>query len=59
MEGEVPANLVDENGNGMIDEPGLYFTRRGQLITVGLTLSTSGPSGVVSRTWTGNVFSRN
>lgn len=68
MDGEIPANLVDDNGNGMIDEGGLYFTRQGEdvdgdgfpdLLTVGLCISTDGPSGPVTRTWTGSIYCRN
>ena len=58
LEGEVDNNL-DDNGNGMIDEPGLYFSRDGELIRVGLTMTTQGPSGPVTRTWTGSIRCRN
>jgi hypothetical protein len=57
-EGEL-ANGLDDNGNGLIDEPGLFFCREGNLIEVGLTMTTDGPSGTVTRTWTGSICCRN
>jgi len=57
-EGEL-SNGLDDNGNGMIDEPGLYFCREGNVIHVGLTMTTAGPSGPVTRTWTGSICCRN
>ena len=39
LEGETPANLADDNGNGLIDERGLSFEVLGELITVRITLA--------------------
>lgn len=48
-------NGLDDNGNGITDEPGLYFSRRGTSIQVGLTLVDRG----VTRSWTSRVHCRN
>jgi prepilin-type N-terminal cleavage/methylation domain-containing protein len=48
-------NGLDDNGNGFIDEPGLFFARQGSTIIVGLTLQ----SGDTSRSWITRVVCRN
>lgn len=58
LEGEI-ANGVDDNGNGLIDEAGLCFSREGRLIRVGLTITTNGPDGPLTRTWTASLQCRN
>jgi prepilin-type N-terminal cleavage/methylation domain-containing protein len=42
LEGEIP-NGTDDNGNGLIDEPGLSVVREGNLLRVRLSLARSGP----------------
>lgn len=46
LDGEEP-NLVDDNGNGLIDEAGLDFEWDGTVLTVRLSLTAIGPRGVV------------
>ena len=58
LEGET-LNGLDDNGNGLIDEPGLCFSRNGNLVSVGLTITTAGPNGPLTRTWTASVHCRN
>jgi len=43
-EGE-DANLLDDNGNGIVDEAGLDFEWDGAVLTVRLTLARVGPNG--------------
>jgi type II secretory pathway pseudopilin PulG len=58
-EGEV-FNGLDDNGNGLIDESGLFFSREGNLLTIGLTLSEIGPNGTPSiRSWDARLLLRN
>jgi len=59
MEGEV-VNNVDDNGNGLVDEPGLCFAIEDNTLTIRLTLEADGPHGAtMSRTFQGLVFCRN
>lgn len=59
LEGEV-FNGLDDNGNGLIDERGLCFSREGDLLTIRLTLATTDRHGKeVSRTWTAEILCRN
>jgi type II secretory pathway pseudopilin PulG len=59
LEGET-LNGLDDNGNGLIDEPGLSFSRQGSLLTVLLTLQFPGAGGApLQRTWTTVVRCRN
>ncbi len=59
LEGEI-LNGVDDNGNGLIDEPGLCFERAGALVTIRFTLSTSTPDGeALVRTWMTRILCRN
>ena len=46
LEGEVP-NGLDDNGNGLIDEPGLCFTQENGLLVIRLTLEETTSSGEV------------
>ena len=48
LDGEI-LNGIDDNGNGLSDEPGLCFTRSGSLLTIRFTLG--GPD---SRGYTSN-----
>lgn len=58
-EGEL-FNGVDDNGNGLIDESGLFFSREGNLLTIGLTLAGVGPTGdVATRSWDARILLRN
>ena len=59
LEGEALSG-TDTNGNGLIDEPGLCFTREGDLVTVRLTLEAPGPGGSSAvRSWTTKLYCRN
>jgi prepilin-type N-terminal cleavage/methylation domain-containing protein len=49
MEGEVSGNLVDDNGNGLIDERGLAFTFSGERVSVHLTVERTEPGRAVPR----------
>lgn len=54
FEGET-LNGLDDNGNGFVDEPGLFFAREGSTIVLGLTLE----AGDLTRSWTTRVVCRN
>jgi len=54
FEGET-FNGLDDNGNGFVDEPGLFFAREDSAIVVGLTLV----DGDVTRSWITRVVCRN
>ena len=54
FEGET-FNGVDDNGNGFVDEPGMFFAREGSTIIIGLTLL----DGETTRSWTTRVVCRN
>jgi hypothetical protein len=59
LEGEV-LNDVDDNGNGLSDEGGLCFERRGDSVAVRITLCRRGGEGVpVTRTAETSVTPRN
>jgi len=59
LEGEI-LNGIDDNGNGLSDEPGLCFTRTGSLLTIRFTLEGQTPEGVpLTRTWMTRVLCRN
>ena len=59
LEGELP-NGLDDNGNGLVDEPGLCFARKGNSIIVLLTIRRTGMDGrPVLRTLETAVNSRN
>jgi hypothetical protein len=45
--GEIPGNGVDDNGNGMVDESGLWFDVQVGRITVYLGISRPGPGGSI------------
>ena len=45
--GETP-NELDDNGNGLVDEPGLVFVRRPDSLAVGLTLQAGSPGGTLA-----------
>jgi hypothetical protein len=45
MQGEVPANGLDDNGNGIIDELGLSFTVDGDTVLVRMTLARANAAG--------------
>jgi hypothetical protein len=58
LEGEL-ANGLDDNGNGLIDEPGLAFTVDGNDVTVLLTLEREVRGGrSIARTFTSTVRCR-
>jgi type II secretory pathway pseudopilin PulG len=46
---EVLGNLVDDNGNGIVDEAGLCFTIEGNAVRVRITLEKTNPEGIVVR----------
>lgn len=48
-------NGLDDNANGYVDEPGLFFARQDASIVVGLTLQ----SGTQTRSWVTRVSCRN
>jgi len=51
---------TDENGNGLVDEAGLCFSRSGNMLTVRLTVQGVGPDGrTLTRTWVTNLHCRN
>jgi prepilin-type N-terminal cleavage/methylation domain-containing protein len=59
-EGEIPANAIDDNGNGLIDERGLAFTLDGGSVLVRLTVERPGPEGTtIVRTLERRVTCRN
>jgi prepilin-type N-terminal cleavage/methylation domain-containing protein len=59
LAGEI-ANGVDDNGNGLIDESGLSFSKSGRTITIHLTISRPGANGeFVTRTHSAQVTCRN
>lgn len=45
LEGEVADGVNDENGNGLVDEQGLWFTLDGNELTIRLTLERVGANG--------------
>jgi prepilin-type N-terminal cleavage/methylation domain-containing protein len=58
-EGE-SANGADDNGNGLVDEPGLSFELSGRTLTIRLTLERADRvGGVLTRTMTTSVKLRN
>ncbi len=59
LEGELP-NGVDDNGNGLVDEPGLCFTRAGKVVVVRFTLTKETPGGTnYVRTFESRIHPRN
>jgi hypothetical protein len=59
LEGETP-NGLDDNGNGLIDEGGLCFSREGDLLSIRLTVrDATDPRDVRTRTWTTSLLIRN
>ena len=59
LEGEI-ANGLDDNGNGLIDEPGFCVTRENNAIRLHLTLEEEGPNGsTLTRSWSTRVTTRN
>lgn len=59
LEGEI-VNGEDDNGNGLIDERGLSFSRQGDLIVVQLTIEREGPEGaLVTKTVEARITCRN
>ena len=38
LEGEIGNNLIDDNGNGLVDEAGLCFDLDGERLNIRLTL---------------------
>ncbi len=58
-EGEKP-NGIDDNGNGLVDEPGLSFELSGRTLTIRLTVERKDRAvGVLTRTVTTSVRLRN
>lgn len=59
LEGEL-ANGLDDNGNGLIDEPGFCVVREGDVLVVRLTMQDQREdASVVTRTWTRRLYCRN
>lgn len=59
LEGEI-ANGLDDNGNGLIDEPGFCVTRENNALRLHLTLEEEGPNGsLLTRSWSTRVTTRN
>lgn len=59
LEGELLNNL-DDNGNGLVDEPGLCFAFEDDALTIRMTLEANLPGGTsLARTFEGQVFCRN
>lgn len=46
---EIDGNLLDDNDNGLFDEPGLSFTLQGDAVTIRLCLERDRESGAVTR----------
>lgn len=46
LDGEIPGNGVDDNGNGLTDEPGLTVRFDGQRVTIALTIMRTDAYGV-------------
>ena len=60
LEGEVPGNLVDDNGNGLVDEPGFCIHFDGRRATARLTLARMDSYGnLVEHTFLKSVALRN
>ncbi|HVS08822.1 MAG TPA: prepilin-type N-terminal cleavage/methylation domain-containing protein [Planctomycetota bacterium] len=60
LAGELPANGLDDNGNGLIDEAGLVFAFDADSVTVRITLEKRDGSGqVISHTAQRNIAFRN
>lgn len=49
LAGELLGNLVDDNGNAIVDEAGLCFTIEGASVRVRITLEKKNPEGIVVR----------
>ena len=45
LEGEIPGNNADENGNGLDDEPGLCFDFDGNRVNIRLSIEQQSPEG--------------
>lgn len=59
LEGEL-GNGLDDNGNGLVDEPGLCFTRIGGVLVMRITLEREGASGeTLVRTFESRITPRN
>lgn len=59
QEGEI-ANGLDDNGNGLVDEPGFCLTREGDVLTIALTLQGEDGAGLVhTRSFTTRLHCRN
>lgn len=60
LEGEIPANGLDDNANGVVDESGLAFEKEGRLIRIFLTiLQRDADDKIVARTLRTQVTCRN
>ena len=60
LEGEEGGNLADDNGNGLVDEPGLGFDIDGGTLNVRMSVAGTGPTGTeIVRTRVASVFLRN
>jgi hypothetical protein len=59
LEGELP-NALDDNGNGLVDEPGFCVLQRGEMLDLALSLMRVAPGGgVTTRTAETTVWPRN
>ncbi|TDJ68565.1 MAG: prepilin-type N-terminal cleavage/methylation domain-containing protein [Planctomycetota bacterium] len=58
-DGEI-ANGLDDNGNGLVDEPGFCMTREGDVLTLNLTLQGEDSAGIMlTRSFTTRLHCRN
>lgn len=48
LEGEIPNNNQDDNGNGLVDEAGLSFDLDGDWIRVWITIGKVGDGGIIT-----------
>lgn len=57
--GEI-ANGLDDNGNGLVDEPGFCMTLEGDVLTLNLTLQGEDGAGIMlTRSFTTRIYCRN
>lgn len=45
LEGEIGGNLIDDNGNGLVDERGLSFQLQGNAVIIRMTIQTTDDHG--------------
>ena len=60
MFGNETANFIDDDGNGVTDEPGLVFQRDGEVVNIQFTLEQLDPSGrAISKSFQTSARARN